>query len=127
VYRRMGHRSGRITGIPSTSTGPSSVLSSHGARTHAVQGRCELRRASGLKGLTRVGIVKWRSLVHEVVALFIDVFELDEVVIGAGNVNKLDALPPGCRAGDNALAFAGGFLLWESAARKPSGRHHARR
>jgi len=30
-----------------------------------------------------------------------------------GNVNKLDKLPPGCRAGDNALAFCGGFLLWE--------------
>jgi hypothetical protein len=39
--------------------------------------------------------------------------ELDDVVIGGGNVNKLDELPPGCRAGDNALAFQGGFLLWE--------------
>jgi len=73
----------------------------------------------GLKGLTSVGIKKWRTLVHEVVALFIDTFQLDEVVIGGGNVNKLDTLPPGCRAGDNALAFAGGFLLWEDARTKP--------
>jgi len=36
-----------------------------------------------------------------------------EVVIGGGNVTKLDQLPPGCRVGDNALAFRGGFLLWE--------------
>jgi polyphosphate glucokinase len=81
----------------------------------------------GLKGLTRVGITKWRILVHEVVALFIDVFELDEVVIGGGNVNKLDALPPGCRAGDNALAFVGGFLLWEDAGTKASRSRHASR
>ena len=81
----------------------------------------------GLKGLTRVGIKEWRSLVHEVVGLFIDAFQLDEVVIGGGNVNKLDTLPPGCRAGDNALAFAGGFLLWDDARTRPGERRHARR
>jgi polyphosphate glucokinase len=78
----------------------------------------------GLKGLTRLGIKKWRAAVFEVVALFINIFELDEVVIGGGNINKLDQLPPGCRAGDNALAFQGGFLLWEDEA---NGRSHARR
>jgi hypothetical protein len=52
-------------------------------------------------------------LVREVVARLITALELDDVVIGGGNVNKLDKLPPGCRAGDNALAFRGGFLLWE--------------
>jgi polyphosphate glucokinase len=36
----------------------------------------------------------------------------DEVVIGGGNVKKLKQLPPGCRAGDNANAFLGGFRLW---------------
>lgn len=81
----------------------------------------------GLKGLTRVGIKEWRSLVHEVVALFIDAFQLDEVVIGGGNVNKLDTLPPGCRAGDNALAFAGGFLLWDDARTRSDESRHARR
>jgi hypothetical protein len=48
-----------------------------------------------------------------VVARLIPALELDDVVIGGGNVNKMDKLPPGCRAGDNALAFRGGFLLWE--------------
>jgi len=67
----------------------------------------------GLKGLERLGIKKWRAFVREVVARFIPALELDDVVIGGGNVNKLDKLPPGCRAGDNALAFHGGFLLWE--------------
>jgi predicted NBD/HSP70 family sugar kinase len=33
-------------------------------------------------------------------------------------------MPPGCRAGDNALAFRGGFLLWEKQGR---GRSYASR
>ncbi len=74
----------------------------------------------GLKGLERRGIKKWRAFVREVVARLIPALELDDVVIGGGNVNKLDKLPPGCRAGDNALAFRGGFLLWEKGGgRKP--------
>ena len=67
----------------------------------------------GLKGLEKLGIRKWRAFVREVVSRFIPALELDDVVIGGGNVNKLDKLPPGCRAGDNAHAFRGGFLLWE--------------
>jgi polyphosphate glucokinase len=34
------------------------------------------------------------------------------VVIGGGNVEKLDELPANCRRGDNTRAFAGGFRLW---------------
>jgi len=71
----------------------------------------------GLKGLEKLGIRKWRTFVREVVSRFIPALELDDVVIGGGNVNKLDKLPPGCRAGDNALAFRGGFLLWEKEGR----------
>jgi hypothetical protein len=41
--------------------------------------------------------------------------EPTDVVIGGGNARKLDALPPGCRMGDNANAFLGGFRLWEPA------------
>ncbi|MBS1128561.1 MAG: ppgK [Nitrospirae bacterium] len=67
----------------------------------------------GLKGLEKLGIRKWRAFVREVVSRFIPALELDDVVIGGGNVNKLDRLPPGCRAGDNAHAFRGGILLWE--------------
>jgi polyphosphate glucokinase len=67
----------------------------------------------GLRGLKRLGIRKWRLCFMEVVTRFITALELDDVVIGGGNVNKLDKLPPGCRVGDNALAFRGGILLWE--------------
>jgi polyphosphate glucokinase len=67
-----------------------------------------------------MGIKQWRACFREVVVRFITALELDDVVIGGGNVNKLDKLPPGCRAGDNALAFRGGFLLWEkNDGRKP--------
>jgi len=72
----------------------------------------------GLKGLTRLGIRKWRDCFREGVARFVTALELDDVVIGGGNVNKLDKLPPGCRAGDNAFAFRGGFLLWERDGRR---------
>jgi len=37
------------------------------------------------------------------------------VVLGGGNVHKLKELPHGCRAGENANSFTGGFRLWEEA------------
>jgi polyphosphate glucokinase len=80
----------------------------------------------GLKGLEKLGIRKWRAFVREVVSRFIPALELDDVVIGGGNVNKLDRLPPGCRAGDNALAFRGGFLLWEKEGREKSDKRESR-
>jgi polyphosphate glucokinase len=73
----------------------------------------------GLRGLKRFGITQWRNCLQEVVARFTTALELDEVVIGGGNVNKLDKLPLGCRAGDNALAFRGGFLLWKKDVQRP--------
>ncbi len=67
----------------------------------------------GLAGLTRLSITEWRNCLNTVVDRFITALEVDEVVIGGGNVGKLDKLPPHCRAGHNALAFRGGFLLWK--------------
>jgi polyphosphate glucokinase len=37
----------------------------------------------------------------------------DYVVLGGGNVKKLEKLPPGSRRGDNSLAFLGGIRLWD--------------
>ncbi len=67
----------------------------------------------GLRGLKRLGKKKWRWQVEEVINRLISALQLDEVVIGGGNVKKLKELPPKCRAGDNANAFLGGFRLWE--------------
>jgi polyphosphate glucokinase len=67
----------------------------------------------GEAGLKRHGKKKWRRHVADIVARFFAALEPDDIVIGGGNVKKLDALPPHSRAGDNANAFRGGFRLWE--------------
>ncbi len=67
----------------------------------------------GIRVLERFGKKKWRRYVADVVARLITALEPDDVVLGGGNVKKLKELPPGCRAGDNANAFLGGFRLWE--------------
>jgi len=67
----------------------------------------------GARGLKRLGRKKWQRLVGEVVARFTRVLGPTDVVLGGGNAKKLKPLPPGARLGDNALAFLGGFRLWE--------------
>ena len=49
----------------------------------------------------------------DAVTRLIATLEADDVVLGGGNVKKLKKLPKGCRMGDNANAFRGGFRLWE--------------
>jgi polyphosphate glucokinase len=70
----------------------------------------------GQRGLDKRGKTKWRHHVADVVARLAAALEPDEIVLGGGNVRKLRELPPGCRAGDNANSFVGGFRLWERAA-----------
>ena len=67
----------------------------------------------GLRGLEKHGKRKWRRYVGDVVARLITALEPDDVVLGGGNAKELKELPPGCREGDNANAFLGGFRLWE--------------
>jgi polyphosphate glucokinase len=67
----------------------------------------------GIRGLERRGKKKWRESVADVVARLVAALEPDDVVLGGGNVKKLKELPPGCRVGDNANAFTGGFRVWE--------------
>ena len=68
----------------------------------------------GLRGLLKYGKKKWRKNVAQVVEQLVGALEPDEVVLGGGNVKRLKKLPPGCRAGDNANAFIGGFRLWKN-------------
>jgi polyphosphate glucokinase len=72
----------------------------------------------GQRGLDRKGKKKWREHVADVVARLIAALEPDDVVLGGGNAKKLGELPAGCRAGDNANAFRGGFRLWEEPAER---------
>jgi polyphosphate glucokinase len=69
----------------------------------------------GDKALQHAGKKKWRKDVNAVVARLVAALEPDDIVIGGGNVRLLKKLPPGCRRGENANAFTGGFRLWESA------------
>jgi polyphosphate glucokinase len=69
----------------------------------------------GLRGLERLGRKKWRKYVEYGVASLINALLPDDVVIGGGNLKDLKQLPLGCRAGDNANAFVGGFRMWEEA------------
>ena len=68
----------------------------------------------GRPGLERCGKKKWRGHVADVVQRLIAALQPDDVVIGGGNVKKLDLLPHHCRAGNNADAFRGGFRLWKN-------------
>jgi polyphosphate glucokinase len=76
----------------------------------------------GVRGLEKHGKGKWRRHLADVVALLTAALEPDDVVLGGGNVKELKELPPGCRAGDNANAFLGGFRLWEKEHRNGSTR-----
>jgi len=67
----------------------------------------------GIRGLEKWGKKKWRSHVEDVVERLISALLPDDVVLGGGNVKKLKEMPRGCRAGDNANAFIGGYRLWE--------------
>lgn len=67
----------------------------------------------GLRGLQRLGKKKWRQHVAYGVARLIAALHPNDVVLGGGNAKKLPQLPPGCRVGNNANAFLGGFHLWE--------------
>src|SRR5213594_3632472 len=74
----------------------------------------------GLHALEAHGLPQWRRDVGDVVSRLIAALEPEDVVLGGGNVHQLDTLPPGCRAGDNANAFVGGFRLWERAQDEPT-------
>lgn len=67
----------------------------------------------GVRGLKRLGHKKWQRRVEDVVERLRAALEPDYIVLGGGNAEKLDTLPPACRMGNNANAFAGGFRLWQ--------------
>lgn len=74
----------------------------------------------GVRGLRQRGQRKWRRHVMYGLARMLKVFSVDDVVLGGGNAKKLKDLPPGCRAGDNANAFIGGFRMWEESSDRKS-------
>jgi polyphosphate glucokinase len=101
-------------------TGLGSALNDDGILEPMELGHLPYKKATfedyvGIRGLKRLGTKKWRKRVVDVVDRLIAATEAEEVVLGGGNVKKLDELPPHCREGDNDNAFAGGFRLWDEA------------
>ncbi len=115
-----GYRGGKMLFL-GLGTGLGSALIVNGIVEPMELGHLPYRKATyedyvGSRGLERHGKKKWRKYVADVVARLIAALEPEDVVLGGGNVHKLKNLPPGCREGDEANAFAGGFRLWRKAA-----------
>ncbi len=110
-------------------TGLGSALIADGIVEPMELGHLPYRKATfedyvGVRGLDKRGKKKWRKDVADVVHRLVAALRPEDVVLGGGNARLLDALPPRCRLGDNADAFAGGFRLWNDAA--STGRARAR-
>jgi polyphosphate glucokinase len=68
----------------------------------------------GEAGRQRLGMKKWRHVVHQVVDQLRAALEADYVILGGGNARKLKELPEGARLGSNEFAFTGGFRMWRA-------------
>jgi predicted NBD/HSP70 family sugar kinase len=103
-------------------TGLGSALVAEGVVVPMELGHLSYKRRTyedhvGNWGLKRLGKRKWAEHVAYAVDRLTEVLYPDDIVLGGGNAKKLRKLPPGCRLGDNANAFAGGFRLWEGTLR----------
>jgi len=76
----------------------------------------------GQRGLLKFGKKKWRKHVEDVVVRLAAALEVDDIVLGGGNAMKLQKLPLGCRLGNNANAFLGGFRLWKGVSKRKARR-----
>ena len=68
---------------------------------------------TGKAGLKRVGLKAWQQTVHDVVNQFVVASDPDYVVLGGGNVKKMETMPPRSERGHNSKAFIGGFRMWD--------------
>jgi polyphosphate glucokinase len=71
--------------------------------------------ALGRAGLEAHGEAAWRRAISDITALLRGALVADYVVLGGGNAERLEHLPPHTRRGGNADAFTGGFRLWGEA------------
>jgi polyphosphate glucokinase len=68
----------------------------------------------GKPGAAEMGTKEWQAEVAFAVAQLKKSLIADYVVLGGGNVKKLDQLPDGAERGYNRNAFHGGERLWQS-------------
>ena len=69
--------------------------------------------AIGAKGLESRGHREWVALVTQTVDVLRSALVADYTLLGGGNADRIDPLPPHTRRGGNQDAFEGGFRLWE--------------
>ena len=128
-HQRCGHAGagqlqGRQDAVPRPGNRLGSTLIVDGIVEPMELGHLPYKKATyedyvGVRGLERSARRNGGSMSRTWSTRLIAALEPDDVVLGGGNVKKLKELPPGCRAGDNANAFLGGFRLWEEA-RQPA-------
>jgi predicted NBD/HSP70 family sugar kinase len=111
------YRGGRMLFL-GLGTGLGSALIADGVVVPLELAHLEYRKATyedylGIRGLKRLGKKRWCKHVEHVASSFYKALQLEDLVIGGGNVHQLKELPPDCRAGDNDFAFVGGFRMWE--------------
>lgn len=68
----------------------------------------------GRAGMDELGEKQWRREVARAVSQLKKSLVADYVVLGGGNVKKLDELPEGVERGYNRNAFLGGTRLWDT-------------
>jgi polyphosphate glucokinase len=73
---------------------------------------------TGKRGLEKYGKKKWRENVKNITGRLSKALYPDDMVLGGGNARNLKEIPPGCRLGDNAFAFTGGFRMWDDSINK---------
>jgi polyphosphate glucokinase len=117
AMQALGSYKGGLLLFIGLGTGLGSALVADGVVIAMELGHLSYRKGTyedyvGLRGLERFGKKKWRKHVAFAVTRLIEALHPDDVVLGGGNAKKLKELPPGCRLGDNAYAFLGGFRLW---------------
>ena len=66
----------------------------------------------GERGRRRLGNAKWRRRVEKVIEQLRFAFEVEYLVIGGGNAQRIKHLPSYARRGANRNAFLGGVRLW---------------
>jgi predicted NBD/HSP70 family sugar kinase len=118
AMQALGSYRGGLMLFVGLGTGMGSAIVAHGVVIPLEVGHLPYSESTyenyvGNHGLERLGEEGWRKHVEHGVARLISALHPDDVVIGGGNVKRLKDLPPGCRRGDNANAFLGGFRLWE--------------
>ena len=66
----------------------------------------------GAAGMKLLGKKKWQREVANVVERLAAALQPEYIVLGGGNAERLERLPPKTRRGENNAAFVGGFRLW---------------